>query len=93
MTPGKRKAPVLSGAAATTYSITGADSNTNTTATEGSSFGAMLDREPTTTRTCAGAGCWCHIGATVAWPLDHDQEMARLFREIRKFEIAGGVLG
>jgi len=94
MTPGKRKAPEGTGADATTYNLTTSPkSSSGTTTTDAASYGVMLDRPITTTRTCAGEFCWCHVGATVAWPLDHDQEMARMFREIRSLELAGGVLG
>ena len=91
--PDKRKAPEGTGADATTYSITSPNSNTNPTRTEGSSFGVMLDRPVTTSRTCEGFGCWYHVGTTVIWPLDHFDEMARMARGIRLLEIAGGVLG
>ena len=67
--PDKRKAPEGTGADATTYSITSPNSNTNPTRTEGSSFGVMLDRPVTTSRTCEGFGCWYHVGTTVIWPL------------------------
>jgi hypothetical protein len=92
MTPGKRKAPEGTGADATTYRITGADSNTSTTRTEGSSYGLMLDRPVTTSRTCEGLGCWCHIGASQSWALTHLDEMARMAREVRAIDIAQGVI-
>jgi hypothetical protein len=70
---------------------------TPTSYTEGhdaaASYGLMMDRPLTTTRTCAGEFCWCHVGATVAWPIDHNDELARIFREIRSLEVAGGVVG
>jgi len=93
MTSEKREPGLGTRADATTYTITSPNSNTSTTRTEGSSFGVMLDRPVTTSRTCAGEFCWCHVGATIAWPFDHQQEMARIFREIRTLEIAGGVVG
>jgi hypothetical protein len=46
----------------------------------------------TTSRTCSGSGCWCHIGATIAWPLSHQDEMARMAREVRAIDIAQGVI-
>jgi hypothetical protein len=54
-------------------------------------YGVMMDRPLTTTRTCAGRFCWCHVGSTVAWPLDHHDEMARMAREIRRLEVSQGV--
>jgi hypothetical protein len=56
-------------------------------------FGAMLTRPLTTTRTCNGAYCWCRFGPSIAWPLDHYDEMARMARDLRGIEIGGGVLG
>jgi hypothetical protein len=93
MTPGKRKAPEGTGADATTYSLTSPNHTTATTTDNATAYGVMLDRPVTTSRTCAGEFCWCHVGATIAWPFDHHQEMARIFREIRTLEIAGGVVG
>jgi hypothetical protein len=58
-----------------------------------SAFGAMMNRPLTTTRRCAGAYCWCRVGAAVVWPLDRLDEMRRMARAIRRIEVAEGVLG
>lgn len=92
MTPGKRKAPEGTGADATTYSLTSPNHTTATTTDNAAAYGVMLDSPLTTTRTCAGAYCWCRVGSEVAWPLSHHDEMARMTRQIRRLEISGGVL-
>jgi hypothetical protein len=91
MAPDKRTTPEGSGADATTYTITASNSTASTTRTEGSAFGAMLERPVTSSRTCEGPGCWCHIGASTAWPIGHFDELARMTRQIRALEIAQGV--
>jgi len=56
---------------------------------DAASFGMRLDRPLTTTRTCAGEFCWCHVGREVPYP--HWQYMDTLAREIRKLDILQGV--
>jgi hypothetical protein len=89
--PDKREAPEGTGADAT-YTIATANFTTSTTRTDNTSaFGAMLERPVTSSRTCEGPGCWCHIGASTAWPIGHFDALARMSRQIRALEIAQGV--
>jgi hypothetical protein len=90
-TPSSTQGPSYTAGQATVQ-ISGPDGAPVTTTTS-SGFGEMANRRLTTTRRCEGWACWCHVGATGAWPLDHYDEMARMAREIRRIEIVGGVVG
>jgi hypothetical protein len=66
--------------------------------TEVTSYGVLLDRALTTTRTCGGEFCWCHIGGSApsttssGFYWDHRAYMDSMANRIRYIEVRDGVV-
>jgi hypothetical protein len=61
-------------------------------------YGVMFDRPLTTTRTCGGSTCWCHIGGSApsmtssGFYWDHRRYMDSMANRIRYIEVREGVV-
>jgi hypothetical protein len=80
------------GTEGTDQQITFTTDSTPTDTVNATAFGVMWDRPLTTTRTCGGVDCWCHVGAAIPSPLTHEGELQRLASAIRRLEVAQGML-